>query len=123
MKLVIDIPKEMIEAAKTDLWCGSPTLGYAIRHGTQYEDQPLGEWIPLKYNDDEKVTHTNFPDELDGSWVLVTDGKMISVERIKKDIPDDHFFPNGRWFELNDVIAWMPLPKPYEKEGEQNDEC
>lgn len=78
-------------------------------------------WIPLKYNDDEKVTHTNFPDELDGSWVLVTDGKTISVERIKKDIPDDHFFPSGRWFELNDVIAWMPIPKPYEKEGEQND--
>lgn len=34
MKLVIDIPEEMIEAAKTDMWCGSPTLGYAIKKGT-----------------------------------------------------------------------------------------
>lgn len=81
----------------------------------------MPQWVPLKYNDDEKVTHTNFPDELDGCWVLVTDGKRISVERIKKDIPDDHFYPAGRWFEINDAIAWMPLPKPYEKEGNRNE--
>lgn len=83
------------------------------------KERPHGEWIPLEYNDDEKVTHTNFPYELDGSWVLVTDGKRVSIERIKKDIPDDHFFPNGRWFELNDAIAWMPIPKPYVEEGEE----
>ena len=94
------------EAAKNfDLISDQPT------RKKYFENQKSG-WIPLKYNDDEKVTHTNFPDELDGSWVLVTDGRRISVERIKKDIPDDHFFPNGRWFELNDAIAWMPLPKP-----------
>ena len=74
--------------------------------------RPLGEWIPLEYDDEEKVTHTNFPYELDGNWVLVTDGKVISIERIKKDIPDDHFSPAGRWFELKDVVAWMPLPDP-----------
>lgn len=49
MKLVIDIPKEMIEAAKTDLWCGSPTLGYAIKRGTPYEERPHGEWIDEDY--------------------------------------------------------------------------
>lgn len=76
----------------------------------------------MKYNDDEKVTHTNFPNELDGSWVLVTDGKRISVERIEKDIPDDHFFSAGRWFELNEVVAWMPLPEPYKKEGGADNE-
>ena len=47
---MIDIPKAMIEAAKTDLWCGSPTLGYAIKHGTPYEERPQGEWI---YGEDE----------------------------------------------------------------------
>lgn len=77
------------------------------------EKEPkLGEWIPLEYDDEEKVTHTSFPYELDGNWVLVTDGKVISIERIKKDIPDDHFSPAGRWFELKDVVAWMPLPDP-----------
>ena len=50
----------------------------------------------------------------DGSWNIFTDGKNISVERYKADAID-HFFPNGRWFQLEDVIAWMPLPTPYTK--------
>ena len=69
-------------------------------------------WIPLVH--DEMTT--DFPYEHDGEWVIVTDGKDISVERIKKDAYD-HFYPNGRWFELDDAIAWMPLPTPY-KGGE-----
>ena len=54
----------------------------------------------------------------DGTWNIFTDGKSISVERYKADAID-HFFPEGRWFELEDVIAWRPLPKPYRKEGEE----
>lgn len=69
------------------------------------------KWIPLKWENDSKMV-CDFPYELDGSWVIVTNGKLISVERIKKDAYD-HFFPNGRWFELPDVIAWMPLPELY----------
>ena len=69
------------------------------------------QWIPLRF---ESEGDTNFPYELDGHWVIVTDGETISVERIKKDAYD-HFFPNGRWFELEDVKAWMPLPEPYKK--------
>lgn len=34
MKIVIDIPEAIIESAKTDMWSGSPTLGYAIRKST-----------------------------------------------------------------------------------------
>lgn len=71
-------------------------------------------WILLSH--DDNGLGTDFPYERDGEWVIVTDGKTISVERIKKDAYD-HFFPNGRWFELEDVIAWMPLPTPY-KGGE-----
>ena len=72
-------------------------------------------WIPLSHVDDG--LGTDFPYERDGEWVIVTDGNTISVERIKKDAYD-HFFPNGRWFELENVIAWMPLPKPYREDGE-----
>jgi len=54
----------------------------------------------------------------DGTWNIFTDGKNISVERYKADAID-HFFPNGRWFQLEDVIAWMPLPEPY-KGGEKD---
>lgn len=48
----------------------------------------------------------------DGSWNIFTDGKNISVERYKADAID-HFFPAGRWFQLDDAVAWIPLPAPY----------
>ena len=59
------------------------------------------QWIPIA----ERLPK-------DGTWNIFTDGKNISVERYKADAID-HFFPNGRWFQLEDVIAWMPLPEPY----------
>ena len=51
----------------------------------------------------------------DGKWCLFTDGKNMSVERYKLDAID-HFFPNGRWFEFDDAVAWMPLPEPWKGE-------
>ena len=63
--------------------------------------QPEPQWIPVS----ERLPR-------DGTWNIFTDGKNISVERYKADAID-HFFPNGRWFEFEDVIAWMPLPEPY----------
>lgn len=61
-----------------------------------------GNWIRIK---------DKLPD--DGTWNVFTDGKNISVERFKADAIN-HFFPQGRWFELEDAIAWMPLPELYE---------
>ena len=63
--------------------------------------KPEPQWIPVS----ERLPR-------DGSWNIFTDGKNISVERYKADAID-HFFPNGRWFQLEDVIAWMPLPEAY----------
>lgn len=65
-----------------------------------------GTWIPCS----ERLPE-------DGKWCLFTDGKNMSVERYKLDAID-HFFPNGRWFEFDDAVAWMPLPKPYEERRE-----
>ena len=62
-------------------------------------------WISLK----ERVPE-------DGTWNLFTNGKSMSVERYKYDAID-HFFPPGRWFELEDAVAWMPLPEPYKGEN------
>ena len=55
----------------------------------------------------------------DGTWNIFTDGKNISVERYKADAIY-YFFPKGRWFQLEDVIAWMPLPKPYKPNKKQS---
>lgn len=56
-------------------------------------------WIPIS----ERLPE-------DGTWNCFTDGKHISVERYKSDAID-HFFPNGRWFSLEEAVAWMPLPE------------
>ena len=52
-------------------------------------------------------------DELpkDGEWAIFTNGKVVSVERFKVDA-FNHFFPASKWFDFEDVIAWMPLPEP-----------
>lgn len=59
------------------------------------------QWIPIA----ERLPK-------DGTWNIFTDGKNISVERYKADAID-HFFPPGRWFDLDDAVAWIPLPAPY----------
>lgn len=46
----------------------------------------------------------------DGTWNLFTDGKKVSIERYKADALD-HFYPEGRFFSLDDAIAWIPLPE------------
>lgn len=59
----------------------------------------------------------------DGTYNLFTDGKSISVERFKCDAID-HFWPQARWFELEDAIAWIPLKALYplpEKKHLEND--
>ncbi len=79
--------------------------------GIQNETAPQdkGKWIPCSLR---------LP--RDGTWNIFTDGKNRSVERYKADAID-HFFPDGRWFEFEDAIAWMPLPEKYEEEENGTD--
>jgi len=106
--LISEIKKDTKKAIEQDDRVGSFWLGYAaglvIKQPTI---QPEPQWIPVS----ERLPS-------DGTWNIFTDGKNISVERYKADAID-HFFPNGRWFQLEDVIAWMPLPEPY-KGGEKD---
>lgn len=117
MKLIIEIPDERYEWFRKNIKNPdkNSTVG-AVALGVPYEDRPHGEWIPLHFDIDSKCV-SDFPNEMDGKLVIVTDGKRVSFERIKKDAYD-HFFPYGTFFELEDVVAWMPLPEPYQKEGE-----
>lgn len=133
MKIVIDIPEAMYEAAKTDMWCGSPTLGYAIKKGTQYEERP--QWNPIKYRPmteeevreteerwgikltiDERVCFACSMPEDDQEILVCTGWGHIFIDRCEID-PDDGYAleENGDW---DGIVAWMPLPKPFVKEGE-----
>lgn len=63
------------------------------------------KWIPIS----ERLPE-------DGTWNLFTDGKNVSVESYKSDALD-HFYPDGRWFSLEEAVAWMPIPEPYREES------
>ena len=68
--------------------------------------EPSMKWIPIS----EKSPN-------DGEWAIFTDGTQMSIERYKMDALD-HFYPSGRWFNLEDAVAWMPLPELYKAERE-----
>lgn len=52
----------------------------------------------------------------DGTWnIWQSKTGALSIERYKEDAYD-HFCPSGRFFQLEDAIAWMPLPKRYKEE-------
>ena len=76
----------------------SVILDFEVRAETAEKELQKFKWVMIK-------------DELpeDGTWNLFTDGKQISVERYKCDAID-HFYPSGRFFELEDAVAWMSLP-------------
>lgn len=95
---------------------------YALRcidESPTIEERKTGKWIENEMTMGGMTS--SIPYEYDGCWIIVTDGKNVSVERIKKDA-QDHFFPNGRWFELEDVVAWMSLPEPFNVRMEDSDE-
>lgn len=48
-----------------------------------------------------------------GEEVLVTDGKSVWVDSFDED---DYVYLSGTDGEIDNVIAWLPLPKPYKGE-------
>ena len=67
-------------------------------------DIEYSPWIPVS----ERLPE-------DGTWNVFTDGKAVSIERYKQDAVD-HFYPQGRLFDFEDAIAWIPLPEGYNAE-------
>lgn len=76
-----------------------------IEHAPTIEPEP--RWIPCS---------ERLPEE--GSWAIWCSSEgSIQVARWKIDALD-HFFPDQGFFELEDAVAWMPLPEPYKAESE-----
>lgn len=82
----------------------------AIKYRTKCELEGISEekWIP---------TSERLPE--DGTWnIWQSTTGALSIERYKEDAYN-HFYPSGRFFSLEDAVAWMPLPERY-KESEDS---
>lgn len=90
------------------------------------------EWIPIKYHEITEIERkeNGYPKD----WVyfldceMPQDGQEILVQakngEIRWDVcyEDDGFSLDSGWDWKYDIIAWMPLPKPYERsEGDEID--
>jgi hypothetical protein len=66
-----------------------------------------------KYDDDDPKT---WPE--DGSWGLWQHKSgALAVLRWKQDA-QNHFYPDPYMWNIEDVVAWMPLPKRYSESEE-----
>ncbi len=69
------------------------------------------EWHVVSF--DDEMVH-GFPDE-EGEY-LFTDGEYVVIDDFCTDINDDGQYVC--WlddWDIDRVIAWMPLPEPYKK--------
>ena len=96
---------------------------------------PNGGWIPITYrpmDEEEKKDYAeltgydiedldimlNCPLPEDGETVLITDRLgNVEVDTFIKDCDGCYFECNC---DMEDVIAWMQMPKPYEVSGTEN---
>ena len=114
MKIIIDIPEKTNAHIRSDYGHGVKCLRDedrvilcdAIYHGKHYEERPNGDWIPCSERLPEKS----------GQYYVSGGGKVWVCNFLI--IPDS----KGGW--CNDVSnpvvkAWMPFPKPYEEEGDE----
>lgn len=80
-------------------------------HYEEYKERP--HWIPCS----ERLPEEN-------KTVIASTKRGVFPEAMyTKEDGWAWAFESGAdyWEELDGVIAWMPLPEPYKKEGEQND--
>ena len=98
-----------------------------------------GEWIPIKtrpLTDEERKSISHYygfnydasndyafdcPMPEEGQEILISTPWGVSKDRCEYDCTDDGMSlfsleDRGDW---EDVKAWMPLPEPYKKEGEE----
>lgn len=87
------------------------------------------KWIPIKWHEitEEEREREGYPKD----WVvhidcdMPSDGEEILVQTKKGYIGFDicyeegEFFLDSGWDWIEDIVAWMPRPKPYRKDGEE----
>lgn len=84
------------------------------------------EWIPINEGlPKEVVRGTQYKDEHSSNVVLVTikasTGKRIATARYSYS--DNEWKVQNDWTKKSKVLAWMPLPEPYDKKRKCEENC
>ena len=107
MKIVIDIPEILLDRIKSakcvpDMY-GSDIANtvVCVRNSTPYKDRP--QWIPCSERLPEKH----------GRYIVTN-----AYGCVREYDYNDWAVRDGKWLYCrHEILAWMPLPEPYE--GEQ----
>lgn len=128
--------KKLINYIKTEINpYGRPFEGTVFEFGCKVMEyienmEKVGEWIPIKWHettDDESLDKERYPLCLDCE--MPEDGQEIVVCRkngyvcVDTCIYDDGYSLDSGCDWIDDVIAWMPLPEPYDPNTCKNKEC
>ena len=105
---------------------GKPFTGTVYEFGLKIMDyienmEKVGEWIPCS----ERLPEMHREDmEAEGEYymisnpVIVTDGQQIYIAEYEEDMDYRYGWHSFDGEDYDNIIAWMPLPKPYRPEEE-----
>lgn len=110
MRLIINIPHEVYEDIR-DNYEGNEVVYTGVKYGEpelphgEEPELPHGEWIPCS----ERV-----PDKNGVYLVTGANGHVFEYDY------SDFTTHNEKWSYCgNEIVAWMPLPEPYKREGDE----
>lgn len=102
-----------------------PLMAYEMAIEALSEDK----WIPIQYHEitEEEREENGYPKD----WVYFLDCVMPQDEQeilvqtkngeVRWDVcyEEDGFILDSGWDWIDDIVAWQPLPKPYEAEEDK----
>ena len=100
----------------------------AVKHGKEFNG-----CVPIKLRrlkKDEKPIYKNMPyvsETMIYDCPLPENGQEVLITTCRGEVVHDYFISDvvdgcsfENWYDVGDVVAWMPLPEPYKEEGERN---
>ena len=95
----------------------------------QRQVEPKTKYVAqIEVDAEEVVKRIKEEYDITDSWIPVSERLpsergwyLITVQEVNRFTDVDYYYGNSEWDEVSskqEVIAWMPLPKPYREESE-----
>lgn len=117
-KKLIEELEKIFETDEENIDCTLSDFAYHVFDCIKAQPK-FGEWIPCS----ERLPELHRVDmESEGEYymisdsVIITDGERVSISEYEIDDVDRRGWLAHDFEEIEDVIDWMPIPKPYKGE-------